>query len=89
MCALESQIAKENLIPGRLLSSTGNSASCLDLCKKWLKSCLESDTHSACGNSDQKLLPTRVIDVGLTDGGVRLNLTKQGQKGKWFTLSWC
>ncbi|CZR56909.1 uncharacterized protein PAC_06798 [Phialocephala subalpina] len=49
---MESQVAKENLIPGRRLSSTGNSASCLDLSRQWLEGCLEGDKHPACGKAN-------------------------------------
>lgn len=56
--------------------------------KKWLSECRSS--HSNCSSIEKHSLPTRVIDVGPSDGSVAPRLRQSmGESGEWAALSHC
>jgi Heterokaryon incompatibility protein (HET) len=58
-----------------------------DLATHWIDDCLE--THEHCPGPELPVLPTRIIDVGATNGdGPKLILSK-GQRARYATLSYC
>ncbi|KAH7035826.1 heterokaryon incompatibility protein-domain-containing protein [Microdochium trichocladiopsis] len=69
---------------GQTSPNTG-SAEALDKAKDWLDECIEDDDCAA--NTDTPF-PSRLVDVGLNDGVVRLVETK-GQHGRYICLSHC
>lgn len=55
---------------------------------KWLSECRSS--HSTCLSTKRHCLPTRVLDVGPSDGSVAPRLYRStGETGEWATLSHC
>ena len=56
--------------------------------KEWIDNCL--NRHSLCSRPERAPLPTRVIDVGYTDGipNPRLQINR-GHLGRYLTLSHC
>lgn len=59
------------------------------LIRKWLKIC--QDTHTACSqNSSDRQLPTRLLDVGVSDMDLKLRLSKSlPPEAPYLTLSHC
>lgn len=58
------------------------------LAKKWLLQCSEKHLHS-CPAFTESRLPTRVLDIGISDkDDVYIRLTER-QKGTWISLSHC
>jgi hypothetical protein len=51
----------------------------MNLAKEWLRECI--DNHPDCQTSEQKLLPTRVIDIG-PDGKNPFLFITNGHKGE-------
>jgi len=95
--------ATSGLISGRKVAPCSGSPHCLKLAQHWLSSCtslhVECQPPSALGfpSSIAKLLslnhplPTRVIDVGPSDGSRSpfLWVPQVGKMGKYITLSHC
>jgi hypothetical protein len=78
------------LISRRLISISPMSDQCFDTAAAWLQKCLGS--HSLCshGQRSLKVLPTRVIDVGPSDGSKAPFLHISNKKvGEWIALSHC
>ncbi|KAK4446338.1 het domain-containing protein [Podospora aff. communis PSN243] len=86
----------------RTTPSTDSDAA-LDKAKEWIEECLRPDdawecgsdedsettqAHEFCNSPANPLLPSRVVDVGLDTGVVRLVETK-GQSGLYICLSHC
>jgi hypothetical protein len=86
----------------RTTPSTDSDAA-LDKAKQWLEECLRPDdawdcasdedsettlAHEFCNSPTDPLLPSRVVDVGLDTGTVRLVETK-GKSGLYICLSHC
>ncbi|KAI0550487.1 heterokaryon incompatibility protein-domain-containing protein [Xylaria curta] len=80
-------IGKAHDIP----SSIGLSQSDLALPRLWLKDCITgTGKHQNCGKTeDPPLLPTRVIDVGNSDAGTHLHISRTGEKSHYVALSHC
>lgn len=88
----------DHLIPGswdymlaseRTLQRTGSEASLVTI-KGWIAGCIV-DHHtpeSFCDSPERPHLPTRVVDVGLDDGIVKLVETN-GARSKYICLSHC
>lgn len=66
-----------------------------DVVRKWLKTCEQSEKHSASrcttqlGNGQDPLLPTRIIDVGEGGSNPRLMASAPNQRGRYVALSHC
>ncbi|KIW78369.1 hypothetical protein Z517_08204 [Fonsecaea pedrosoi CBS 271.37] len=57
------------------------------LCREWLRVCDDPKLHS-CHPTLEGQLPTRVLEVLSHDSpGVRLHISKSGEKGRYFALS--
>ena len=67
------------------MSSNSSSDDCLALAKQWLHGC--QSLHVDCRRPDPPLLPTRVIEVGQTDGEARILVTREGVRGDYAVLS--
>ena len=68
----------------RTLSSTG-SAEAIDAIQSWLEECVD---HKWRQSPEEPPLPTRVVDVGLRSGIVKL-LESNGMTAKYLCLSHC
>ncbi|KAF1983535.1 HET-domain-containing protein [Aulographum hederae CBS 113979] len=77
--------------PGRRVTANAESPACLDLVKSWLRNCLTNSSdvdHSTCQPVEDAPLPTRVIDVGPSDGSQTPRLHRgEGSLGQWISLS--
>lgn len=75
----------ENLnIHNRKISRTVN----FKMCKDWIIDC--SVNHAKCSALEDKELPTRLIDVGASNGSEEPKLVEtRGRKGRYITLSHC
>lgn len=70
------------------ISSSPISSKSIDIAKQWIRDCL--NIHSPCSRADLTPLPTRVIDVGLSDETSNPRLfVSNGQTGQYVTLSHC
>ncbi|EEU39371.1 uncharacterized protein NECHADRAFT_81484 [Fusarium vanettenii 77-13-4] len=71
---------------GRAVCPEAGLPEVFDMARSWLETCLLH--HSGCGRPGTASLPTRVIDVGPSDGSkeVRLHLSN-GEIGEWVSLS--
>ncbi|KAJ4348636.1 uncharacterized protein N0V89_010014 [Didymosphaeria variabile] len=58
--------------------------------KSWIARCIVSHYHPKghCDQQERPELPTRVVDVGLTDGIVKL-VEPKGKRGRYICLSHC
>jgi hypothetical protein len=76
-------------VTSRLINRNVASAETFALTRSWLKECHES--HKSCPRSKLSQPPTRLIDVGDSDGSVppRLYTTKPGEKLHYVALSYC
>lgn len=72
----------------RHIASDPSSSSAMNISREWLLACESS--HADCSTNVKYAMPTRVIDVGPSDGTLipRVYLS-QGQPGIWATLSHC
>jgi hypothetical protein len=72
----------------RIIERRSNSDACFQLATSWLDDCIRS--HSRCIRPSNPRLPTRVIDVGSSDGSIQPRLFETGsQRGKYLALSHC
>jgi hypothetical protein len=79
-----------DLIPRRLISTSPVSDECLDIASNWFQSCLEAHAECSENTGSPKLLPTRVIDIGLPNSNTSpVLLVSNGCFGDWITLSYC
>ncbi|CAG8950957.1 hypothetical protein HYFRA_00006354 [Hymenoscyphus fraxineus] len=84
-----SRLANPNIISGRPVSPYSDSENCFQLAKRWKDQCLEHHSDTCLRRTDQKL-PTRVIDVGPSDGSHEPCLKiSEGEEGDWVALSHC
>jgi hypothetical protein len=58
----------------------------MELLRTWLDRC--KDDHSFCPNRSDRLLPTRILDVGSLTETPRLVIS-EGRHGQWASLSHC
>ncbi|KAJ4213559.1 hypothetical protein NW759_010979 [Fusarium solani] len=74
------------IFTGRAVSPQAGLPEVFDMARSWLETCLLH--HSGCGRPGTVSLPTRVIDVGPSDGSeeARLHLSN-GEIGEWISLS--
>ena len=70
----------------RITSPRTDSDAALATIKGWIAGCIVS--HDFCDSPENPTLPTRVVDVGLDDGVVRLVETN-GARSKYLCLSHC
>lgn len=63
-----------------------DSEEALQTALEWIEECVEA--HDYCQSPDKPTLPTRVIDVGLNDGVIKLVET-HGKKARYVCLSHC
>lgn len=84
-----SLLANSRVISGRPIAPYANDDSCFELSRTWRDICLEKHGGS-CFKSTEQTLPTRVIDVGPSDGSrdPTLRITN-GERGEWVALSHC
>ncbi|KAK3627279.1 hypothetical protein LTR56_013736, partial [Elasticomyces elasticus] len=75
-----------NLIGARPVFSSVFDNGCIAMMQKWLKKCNEK--HKVCSSDEDRLLPTRVIDVGSPTERPRLVISG-GRHGRWAALSHC
>ncbi|KAF7874594.1 uncharacterized protein EAF02_008571 [Botrytis sinoallii] len=59
-----------------------------DIARGWMNTCIVEHSESKCPSFEDKVLPSRVIDVGLEDTNPSLFVTN-GLGGKWIALSHC
>ena len=77
-------------IPARPVNLPPASVSSFHTASDWLDHCLYNHPDCAQDNTGSKVLPTRVIDVGPSDGSKTPFLyTSNGRFGDWVTLSHC
>ncbi|RYP73886.1 hypothetical protein DL771_003328 [Monosporascus sp. 5C6A] len=74
------------MVGGRRTSPRSNSGTALATIKGWISGCIV--THDLCNSPESPHLPTRVVDVGLDDGIVKL-VESKGAKGRYICLSHC
>ncbi|CAO2648523.1 Nn.00g077900.m01.CDS01 [Neocucurbitaria sp. VM-36] len=72
----------------RRTSPQTNSGEALVKMKSWVAQCIVNHSDSLCDSPENPTLPTRVVDVGLRDGRVKL-LEANGAKAKYICLSHC
>ncbi|KAF5005330.1 hypothetical protein FDECE_8226 [Fusarium decemcellulare] len=74
----------------RRVEDNSGSIACFDLASQWLSDCLRNHEGS-CPSNATSPLPTRLIDVGPSDGSEppRLITANPGQRGKYIALSYC
>ncbi|KAI9767654.1 MAG: hypothetical protein M1840_005525 [Geoglossum simile] len=78
----------EKIALSRKVSEKPDSRECFDLARMWLEDCTRN--HAACIRSYDSYLPTRVIDVGPSDGSQEPYLyISNRSRGKYVTLSHC
>lgn len=67
-----------------------DSTMALDTIKSWISECVTTHhtAESFCDSPEHPCLPTRVVDVGLSDG-VTMLIEPKGAKGKYVCLSHC
>jgi hypothetical protein len=79
-----------DLIPRRLISMSSGSDECLDIASNWFQNCWEGHAECSENTRSPKLLPTRVIDIGLPNSNDSpVLLVSNGCFGDWVTLSYC
>lgn len=72
----------------RHITSDPSSIVAMNIAKYWLESCETS--HADCVMGTQYPMPTRVIDVGPSDGSEMPRIChSEGKAGEWATLSHC
>lgn len=76
----------ESMPASRRTSPRSDSAAALAAIQSWVSDCV--DGHESCENPEHPHLPTRVVDVGLDHGVVKLVET-QGAKDNYICLSHC
>ncbi|KAM0180214.1 hypothetical protein ACHAPF_002383 [Botrytis cinerea] len=59
-----------------------------DIARGWMNTCIVEHSESKCPSFEDKILPSRVINVGLENTSPYLFVTN-GLRGKYFTLSHC
>ncbi|TGO56657.1 hypothetical protein BCON_0075g00380 [Botryotinia convoluta] len=59
-----------------------------DIARGWMNTCIVEHSKSKCSSFEDKVLPSRVIDVGLESTNPSLVLT-DGIRGKYIALSHC
>ncbi|THV49914.1 hypothetical protein BGAL_0173g00100 [Botrytis galanthina] len=59
-----------------------------DIARGWMNTCIVEHSQTKCPSFEDKVLPSRVIDVGLEDTNPSLFVTN-GLRGKWIALSHC
>ncbi|KAM0143928.1 hypothetical protein ACHAP3_001194 [Botrytis cinerea] len=59
-----------------------------DIARGWMNTCIVEHSESKCPSFEDKILPSRVIHVGLENTSPYLFVTN-GLRGKYFTLSHC
>ena len=61
----------------------------ISLLQNWLKVCDERHYDHGCDQKEEKILPKRVLDVGVTNTpeNLRLRITTSGEKGRYMALS--
>lgn len=70
------------------ITSDPLSTNAVRLWQKWLLECRSS--HANCSSIKRHCLPTRVLDVGPSDGSIAPRLHQSmGETGEWATLSHC
>ncbi|PGH01622.1 hypothetical protein AJ79_07870 [Helicocarpus griseus UAMH5409] len=74
----------------RRTSPNTNSSMALATIKRWISTCIAThcSPESFCNSPDNPTLPTRVVDVGLDDGVVKL-VEPKGARSKYICLSHC
>lgn len=72
--------------PGIRTAGCTASETAFSCIQNWIQTC--STEHEECGAIEDAKLPTRLVDVGLKDGIIKLLETK-GQSGKYAALSHC
>jgi hypothetical protein len=77
------------LIPRRLINTSPAADECLNTASSWLQNCLEAHVDCSIIPGAPRLLPTRVIDVGLHSDSSPALLVSNGCFGDWVTLSYC
>jgi hypothetical protein len=99
---LDDPAAQSGDIAGRKIEENAGSEASLDIIRKWVDVC--SKSHVEClpstslnypaqtvwGNIEDTILPTRLIDIGPSDGTGRpfLKVTN-GERGRYISLSHC
>lgn len=73
----------------RAVSSEMDLSKCLELARRWMKTCDEE--HEFCENSNEMRLPTRVVDVGVDQDCdiVHLRETVDTDRAPYMSLSHC
>lgn len=84
--AIDGSIISE-LIRSRPVNPDALSSECLSMISEWIVDCPH---HPNCDHPSEHSLPTRVIDVGPSDGSQEpfLSITN-GKEGSWIALSHC
>jgi len=74
--------------PRQVFAPTLASDNCFVQVRKWISECVNTHTHVACQQSAMPVLPSRVLDVGVTSSIPDLRLlTTHGKSGKYIDLS--
>ncbi|KAE8442731.1 hypothetical protein EG329_002922 [Mollisiaceae sp. DMI_Dod_QoI] len=85
----ESKLAIEGIISGRPVAAKASSEACFQLAKQWRERCFSKHVDS-CPPPREVPLPTRVIDVGPSDGSQEPYLKEtNGEIGTYVALSHC
>jgi hypothetical protein len=83
---IDSPAARRNIVSGTLVPKDPSSKSCFATASKWIQDCLGN--HAQCPKQTDVAFPTRLIDVGPSDGTEApcLKLT-HGLRGTYIALS--
>lgn len=86
-CSIELAILPFAFDHPALVSRPVSSQASVDRCKQWIDHC--SARHSQCSTTENRPLPTRLIDVGSEDQDPKLIVTSKKARGQYVALSHC